>query len=168
MPIKNIMITSLGLEYTNEYIANTFWQNRIAKIRYITLFPYLNTQFQIRNIAYLTVDHWCETEAAFNFLQRLKQGEARIVHRDDEWFAVQVNPHSYPNVYGVRVFTTEFDDAYYNKTAPCSDDEDEEEDDDILNKVCELHKDLDYVESEAQRRRLQFKLEQLEVEAGIC
>ena len=140
MSVNNLMITSVEDQYTAEYIANSFWRNNIAKVSKITLIPYLKNS-EIRNVAYIVVSQWCESEAAYNFIQRLKQpeGEARIVHHDEDWFPVQLNTHNngdlevgnyttiIPNQYYERVYNWESIECDDVSTAPCTEASDEEE-----------------------------------------
>jgi hypothetical protein len=95
MSIKSLMINCVESQYSQEYIANVFWRQNIAKVSTITLIPYLNNS-KICRIAYINIAQWCDSEAAYNFIQRLKDSskEARIVHNDDEWWPVQINTHN--------------------------------------------------------------------------
>ena len=92
MSINNLIISSIESQYTSEYIVNTFGNQEIAKINNITLCPYRKGN-EYFNIAYVSVEEWCDTEAAYNFIQRLKSSnkEARIVHYDDNWWCVNIN-----------------------------------------------------------------------------
>jgi len=123
MTPKNLMIASVESQYTSEYIANVFWRNDIAKVSKITLIPYLKNS-QIYNIAYITIEKWCETEPAYNFIKYLNspENEARIIHNDDDWFPVQLNTHNNGEL-EVGEYTTTFSDSYFTKVFDCSDDE---------------------------------------------
>ena len=133
--ILSLMLPCVESQYTQEYIANVFWRQGIAKVSRITLIPYLKDDW-IRNIAYINVDGWCETEAAYNFIKRLNDSskEARIVHHVDEWWAVEFNTHNNGDIL-VGAYTMTFDDKYFKReleddnypTAPCSEDEEEQD-----------------------------------------
>lgn len=129
------MINCVDSQYTQEYIANVFWRQHIAKVSSITLIPYLKNG-DIYTIAYIAIDEWCDSEAAYNFIQRLKDPskEARIVHHDDDWWPVEINTHNNGDIY-VGAYTLAFTSDYfvkdvetanctdYDETVPCSDDE---------------------------------------------
>jgi hypothetical protein len=127
--IKSLMIPCVESQYTQEYIANVFWRQDIAKVSSITLIPYIKNS-EIYSVAYINIDEWCATESAYNFIQRLKNPnqEARIVHHDDEWWPIQLNTHNNGNI-AVGSYTVSFDASYFVKseipTAPCTDDESE-------------------------------------------
>jgi hypothetical protein len=129
MSIKSVMISCVESQYTQEYIANVFWRQHIAKVGSITLIPYLKNG-QICSIAYIAIDEWCDSEAAYNFIQRLKDSsrEVRIVHHDDEWWPVEINTHNNGEIY-VGAYTMAFMSDYFvrdeqdeqdDATAPCS------------------------------------------------
>lgn len=95
MSIHNLMIQYVEGQYNHEYIANVFWVQNLAKVHSITLVPYLKNS-EIYNIAYITIEQWCDSEAAYNFIQRLKkpEKEARIVYHEDYWWLVELNTHN--------------------------------------------------------------------------
>jgi hypothetical protein len=117
------MITNIESQYTAEYIANVFWKQNIAKVSNITLIPYLK-DCEIYSVAYITLDQWCDSEAAYNFIQRLKYHvrEARIVHNDDNWWPVQVNTHNNGNL-EVGSYTTWFPSSYFDREIELSSDD---------------------------------------------
>jgi len=134
------MINCVESQYTQEYIANVFWRQHIAKVGSITLIPYLKNG-EICSIAYIAIDEWCDSEAAYNFIQRLKDSsrEVRIVHQDDDWWPVQINTHNngaicvgaytlaFPSSYFVRDEQYEQDEQDEDDaTAPCTEVDDEE------------------------------------------
>lgn len=137
MSIKSLMIPCIESQYTQEYIANVFWRQRIAKVSSITLIPYIKKS-EVYSIAYITIDEWCDSEASYNFIQRVKnpEREARIVHHEDEWWPVQLNTHNNGDIY-VGSYTAVFDSAYFTRdnsyeaesdaaTSPCTEIDDEE------------------------------------------
>lgn len=95
MSIKNLMIKGVESQYTQKYIANVFRSQNIAKVSKITLIPY-TINSEIYSIAYIKIDEWCDSEAAYNLIMRLVNGtrEARIVHYDDDWWPLQLNTHN--------------------------------------------------------------------------
>ena len=127
MSIKSLMITCVESQYTQPYIANVFWRQDIAKVSSITLIPYIKNS-EIYSVAYISIDEWCESEAAYNFIQRLKnpKQEARIVYLADNWWPVQMNTHNNGEL-SVGDYTVSFESNYWVKnevpTQSCSDDE---------------------------------------------
>lgn len=109
------MISNIESQYTAEYIANIFWNQNIAKVSNITLIPYLKDS-EIYSVAYIAVNQWCESEAAYNFIQRLKNPdkEARIVHHEDNWWTVELNTHNNGNL-EVGAYTEWFSSNYFTK-----------------------------------------------------
>jgi hypothetical protein len=127
------MINCVESQYTQEYIANVFWRQHIAKVSSITLIPYLKNG-EVCSIAYVYIDQWCDSEAAYNFIQRLNNpsNEARIVHHDDNWWPVQINTHNNGDIY-VGFYTTAFPSSYFvrdldddESTVPCTEVDDDE------------------------------------------
>jgi hypothetical protein len=131
MSIKSVIIYCVESQYTQEYIANVFWRQHIAKVSSITLIPYLKNG-SIYNIAYITIDEWCDRESAYNLIQRLNDPskEARIIHYEDKWWPVEINTHNNGDIY-LGAYTVSFASDYFMKevedvaTAPYSYDEEE-------------------------------------------
>ena len=128
MSINRLMINSLGVE-THEYIAQVFWNQRIAKVSSITLMPYFKKgKLGYYNMAYINIAEWCDNEAAYNFIQRLKDPskEARIYHYIDNWWPVEINTHNS----GVGEYTVTFGPDYFmwftEDEMSVTEDEDEE------------------------------------------
>jgi len=90
--IKSLFITAIEVSYTADYIIEMFYCQNIATISRITLVPY-ESKTGLRNRAYIDIHEWHPTEAAYNFIKRLKdnKSEARFVHNDDNWCVVGVN-----------------------------------------------------------------------------
>ena len=127
MSINSVMISCVKGQYSQEYIANVFWRQHIAKVSSITLMPYLKNG-GIYNIAYISIDEWCDSEASYNFINRLKvpSNEARLVHYDDDWWPVEINTHNDGNM-NVGSYTKTFTPDYFeykeDKTDECSEDD---------------------------------------------
>ena len=119
MSVNSLMIANVESQYTAEYIANVLWNQSLAKASSITLIPYLK-ETEILQMAYIEIDHWCDTEVAYNFLQRLKvpEGESRLVHLADKWWPVHINSHNNGRLL-VGIYTTTFSDSYFTKTNIC-------------------------------------------------
>ena len=107
------MISCVNCHYTQEYIANVFWRQHIAKVSSITLIPYLKNG-KVFNIAYITIGQW--SELSYNFIQRLKNPnkETRFVYNDDNWWPIKINTHNNGNII-VGNYTVEFNEDYFNQ-----------------------------------------------------
>ncbi len=90
--IKSLFISAIDVSYSADDIMDVFYCQNIATISRITLVPY-ESKTGVRNRAYIDIHEWHPTEAAYNFIKRLKdnKSEARIVHSDDNWCVVGVN-----------------------------------------------------------------------------
>lgn len=115
MSIKSLMIANVDSQHTAENIANVFLNQNIAHVSSITLIPYLK-ETEILQMAYIDIEYWCDSEVAYNFLQRLKvpEGEARLVYADDDWWPVHINTHNNGQLL-VGVYTTTFSYSYIEK-----------------------------------------------------
>lgn len=115
MSIKSLMIANVESQHTAEYIANVFWNQSIAHVSSITLIPYLK-ETEVLQLAYIDIEYWCDSEVAYNFLQRLKipEGEARLVHIADEWWALQINTHNNGHLLA-GIYTRKFSYSYFEK-----------------------------------------------------
>lgn len=120
--IKTLMIPCIENQYTQEYIANVFWKQHIAKVSSITLIPYIKNS-EIYTTAYINIDTWCDTESAYNFIQRLKttNSESRLVYQDDNWWPVQLNIHNNGDI-NVGSYTASFDSSYFEQSNRSTDD----------------------------------------------
>ena len=96
MFIKTILISGINRYHNKDYIAYALLKADIAKVMSITLRPYVSGQ-RLYNEAHIIIDEWCDTEVAYNFIQRLKktEGEARLVHSGEYWWPVQKGCMSY-------------------------------------------------------------------------
>ena len=117
MSINSLMISRIPYQYTAEYIANVFWNQRIAQVSTITLFPYLQGQ-DVFQRAYVTIGIWSDSEVAYNLIQRLKDNSkrSRIVHQDDLWWPVRINTHI-AGFYYLDRHTTVFPENYFERPA---------------------------------------------------
>jgi hypothetical protein len=90
--IKSLYIPAVDVAFTADYIMDAFYCQDIATISRVTLVTY-KTKYGLLNRAYIDIHEWHPTEGAYNFIQRLRDPnrEARIVHNDDDWWAVEVN-----------------------------------------------------------------------------
>lgn len=129
--ITSLYIPHLEYYYTAEYICETFRKNGLATISSVFIEPYKSITKKRDNTyrrAYLQIQNWEATEAAYNLIQRLKNPhmEARVIHNDDNWWSVQINkkPNKLKKIKQVlTLFTTHneenetdnsFWDNYYN------------------------------------------------------
>jgi hypothetical protein len=113
--IKSLIIHNIEAEYTSEYIANILWKHYIAQVKHITLIPQL-TGNTILQTAYVEIEMWCDSEIAYNFIHRLNSGskEARLVHRIDDWWKVEINTNKTIQLY-LYAQTHHFPNSYFHK-----------------------------------------------------
>jgi hypothetical protein len=94
--IKSIYIPNIERAISAQYIAKVFDKAGLAKVSKIAIEPNRNSCR-----VYAEIDYWHDSEAAYNFITRLKtpRFEARFVHDDDNWWVVQANkfPHKTEN-----------------------------------------------------------------------
>ena len=106
--IKSLFIGAIETSFTADHIMDAFYCQNIATISRVTLVPF-NGKSGPLNRAYIDIHEWHTTEAAYNFIQRLKETnrETRIVHADDNWWAVEVNKNPFmTNNKNLTNFTT--------------------------------------------------------------
>lgn len=94
--ITSIYIPRIETVFNAEFIADIFDKNGIAKVSKIYLEPSLlkRKNGSARwNRAYIAIKYWHDTEAAFNFIEYLRNPsyEARLVYSDDNWWPVNIN-----------------------------------------------------------------------------
>lgn len=115
MPIKSVMILCVESQYTQEYIANVFWEQYIAKVSSITLIPYIKN-LEIYNIAYITINEWCDSEIAYNFINSLDDSSKEVSimydYENDKWWSVQLNTHNNGDINGYD-YTVKFNSEFY-------------------------------------------------------
>lgn len=128
---KNVMITSMEPLYSQEpikhdYIATVFWEKHIAQVSKITILPYTK-QDETYYMAYINIKEWCDTESAYNFIHRLNDPtkETRLVHRDDEWWSVEINTHNNGEL-NVGNYTVNFDDSFFLRDPDNKEDDDDD------------------------------------------
>lgn len=117
--ITSIYIPHVEKHFDAEYIADVFDRNDIAQVSRIFIEPYksnIKKRSIMYNRAYVEIKHWHETEAAYSFIQRLRNPsvEARIVHSGDDWWSVDINiyPAKFDSKRTLTVFVekTQYDD----------------------------------------------------------
>ena len=94
--ITSIYIPRIENEFNAEFISNVFDRNGIAQVSRVYIEPYksnMKNEVNKYNRAYIAVKSWHDTEAAFNFIERLRDPtrEARLVYSDDNWWPVKIN-----------------------------------------------------------------------------
>jgi len=111
MTLKNIMISNIKPDYNAMYIANILKTREIAQVTSITLIPEIKNG-EIVNIGYIDIDTYCDTEAAYEFIENMKSGFFILYHdmEDNPW-VVQKNTHNSGGLY-VGTYTTNF---YYHE-----------------------------------------------------
>jgi hypothetical protein len=67
MSINRILVTKILSGYSSDLIAKMFWYQGIAKVSTVILYP--DSLYQKADI---TIAAWCDTEAAYEFIKKLK------------------------------------------------------------------------------------------------
>ena len=114
MAFKSIMIPFVKTIYTPHHIAFTLLTKEICHVSSITLIPQINDG-EIYNIAYIDVDYYCDTEAAYEFIHSIKNASYTLYHdndNDNPW-TFQLNTHNYGGLC-VGDFTTKIQLQNYN------------------------------------------------------
>lgn len=116
--INSLMISKIHYQYTSEYIANVFWNRNIAQVSTITLLPYIQG-IEVFQRAYITIAAWCDSEVAYNLIQRLRDPskKCRIVHLDDLWWPVKINTQI-AGYYYLYQYSTSFPESYFKRPEP--------------------------------------------------
>jgi len=79
---STLIINNSGL-FTHQGIQELFYKNNIADVTTVTIFPEF-IEGQLINRAYIQVEAWHETEAAFNFIKEMQSKRGAIISSDDE------------------------------------------------------------------------------------
>lgn len=113
--INSLVISKIHYQYTSEYIANVFWNQNIAQVSTITLLPYIQG-IEVFQRAYITIAAWCDSEVAYNLIQRLRDPskKCRIVHLDELWWPVKINTQI-AGYYYLDHYTTVFPETYFKR-----------------------------------------------------
>lgn len=84
--ITTLYIPNIEHFITAQYVRNVFYKNKLAIVQSVVIIPYINKY----NLAVVQIDSWCESEAAYHFIQRLRNNnvETRLVYSDDNWWVV--------------------------------------------------------------------------------
>lgn len=80
---NNIMISDIKSQFTSEYIANVLWKREIAKVSSITLIPQIKNG-EISYIAYIDIDSFCETAAAYDFVYHMCDDSFTFCHNESD------------------------------------------------------------------------------------
>jgi hypothetical protein len=91
-PVTSLIIPSVAPNISAGDIARIFYKLDIATIRTITLLP-----VEQGNKAYIQIGIWHDTEAAYHFIERVRNPDkdARIVYDDPSWWLVMENKNNY-------------------------------------------------------------------------
>jgi hypothetical protein len=97
------------------YIANVLFEQQIAKVKTITILPYLIND-NIYKIAYVNIASWEDSENAYDFIQQLKNPyqETRFIHQNNDWWPVKINSHNSGDMF-LYSYTTEFHSSYFEE-----------------------------------------------------
>jgi len=107
-PISSIYISRIDCSFSARFIADVFDKNGIAKVSRVYIKP--NRGYKTKyNRVYIGIKTWHETEAAYNFISRLRNPsrEARIIYSGDKWWPVNID--KYPITLAPRKHLTIFE-----------------------------------------------------------
>jgi hypothetical protein len=114
--IKSLYIPHVENHFNAEFIVDLFNKTGLAKVSRVYMKPKTKTNL---NRVYIQIESWHETEAAYSFIQRLRNPstEARLVYSDDNWWVVDINKtFTFTSNRVLTVFTkqVEYDDDCSN------------------------------------------------------
>ncbi len=113
MATKVFAIKNIASDITPEFIANVFYKHNLARISSVVI----GCDSKHSRMAVIYVDRFVETEAAYNFVQRLKKPEVRckVIYKDDLAWTI-VRYYDNPDAELMRVdYHCHFDIDYYEK-----------------------------------------------------
>lgn len=118
MSVKNIIITNVNQQTTAEYIADVLWKQKICKVSSISLVHEIRND-NVSLIAYVEIDRFCETEAAYEFVYNLTADCSVFCHDKDDlenmdkhWF-LKNDPNKYGKSCATRYNTTTFTPEFF-------------------------------------------------------
>lgn len=87
--IESLFIPFVELYVDADYIMDVFYTNSIASVSRVTF----ENDGSAYKRAYVDIYEWHDSEIAYNFIKRLKEGkiETRLIHSDDDWWNVKIN-----------------------------------------------------------------------------
>jgi hypothetical protein len=80
--MSSLIINNSGL-FTHQGIQELFYKNNIADVSEVTILPEF-VQGQLINRAYIQVEAWHESEAAFNFIKEMQSKRGAIISSSEE------------------------------------------------------------------------------------
>jgi hypothetical protein len=80
--MSSLIINNSGF-YTHQGIQELFYKNNIADVTEVTILPEF-VQGQLINRAYIQVEAWHESEAAFNFIKEMQSKRGAIISSSDD------------------------------------------------------------------------------------
>ena len=88
---STLIINNSGF-YTHQGIQELFYKNNIADVNEVTILPEF-VEGQLINRAYVQVEEWHDSEAAFNFIKEMQSKRGAIISSldddDDNYFIVK-------------------------------------------------------------------------------
>lgn len=138
MSINRILVTEIRFDYSAELIAKMFWYQGIAKVSTIILTP--DSLYQKADI---TIAAWCDTEAAYELIQRLRFQDDTI---HNNWI-VRDNSAVETSSFSSSFYEALYEDQPRWSDSWTDDDDDQATDkDDIRARVEELQVQADALE----------------------
>lgn len=120
--ITSLYIPHLDCKLGAEYVADVFNRQGIAQVSRVSIEPYktrMRSGSFKYNRAYIDIKSWADSEAAYNFIARLRNPciEARFNYNDDNWWVVEINKYKHKTQYANKGRAlTIFVEPDYDKT----------------------------------------------------
>lgn len=80
MSINQLFISGLPAEFSVIEMFDLFYADGIATISEIYYTTYYDTHGKLFNDVYITIHNWHDTEAAYNFIQKLRRYHAKLMY----------------------------------------------------------------------------------------
>jgi hypothetical protein len=117
--INKFVIDNIAPEVSAEYIGYKMYKLGVAKIKSVTIGNVVGeNKLEYQRSAMVTVDQWCETESAYDFLKKMKDSSVvdfRLPYRPNHtWYIIRCE--DFEDCYGylaIKSFAL-FDKNYYD------------------------------------------------------
>jgi hypothetical protein len=112
MDIKSIVISGIPIKYTHNFIAELFWNRKIAQISSINSLPYFDGE-HVYQRSYITFERFRAYEEAYCFIESLNDKTTPTciqISWTERW---QVNNNENNSVSDYVYFTSVFPDSFY-------------------------------------------------------
>ena len=122
MDIKSIIISGIPIKYTHGFIAELFWNRKIAQIKSISSLSYVDGEHVYRR-SYITIERFRDYEEAYCFIESLndKTTPTCIQISWTEHWQVHINHNNLDP--DCLYFTTTFPDSFFQRIEDGDDEE---------------------------------------------